>query len=986
MRWTPVRPTAWPTRAGHASQGVHAMLAILTALSLAVWPHAPAGAQTTTATVQGFVTDSAGAAASDITVIARDLSTNQTRTVMTSQNGFYSIGGLRPGSYQLRLQRVGFQPVVRPVQLLVGQTQRQDFQLTPTAVQLSEVVVSAAPSAVETRTSEVATNITQNQIRNLPTPERNFLDLAKLAPGIRIENPSTVFRGLQAGAQPAEQVNVFVDGASYKSDVLTGGVAGQDASQGNPFPQSAVQEFRVLTQNYKAEYQKAASAIITAVTRSGTNQWEADGFAFGVVPGLAGRDPFTASKGLPAPDYRRLQAGLNAGGPIVRDRLFFFGSYENNLRNQPSDVFLGGDSTKFPQLAQQLRPFTGRTNSQFRENLFFGKLTYTPGERHTLEVSGNVRRETDFRGFGTAFNAPQMSAQSAENFRNNVATGLVNYKYTVGRLLNQAQLNLQRTDWNPVPLNGGAVGQNYFGLLRIGGRDTRQQFTQGRVGLRDDITYSLSSGLGEHVLKGGVYTDFLQYKSEKNQYANPVFDYNPAQSTTVPFEAFLGYGNPFVRQNNTQFGGYVQDDWSVTRRLVLNLGLRWDAETNMIPSNYVTPAPLRDSLTGPLGGKFLPLFDSLGGFPPYISTGSNRKPYLRAFQPRVGLSYDISGDQRTVVFGGAGIYYDRDIWNYMLDERFRRQFTVLRIQFDTIGPRASCPACVRWDPKYLDRNALLQLAQSGQAGAPEVFLINNNTVPPKSYQFSAGVRQVVGPALLSATYAGSRGYNGFAFVRVTNWGGLLPTYAQAFASTNEIRTWFNSLLFQAEKPLRTGDRWGGSIAYTLAKAEQQGEYFFSLDDRYNRPKNYPRISAPNDQRHQVVMNGTVRAPFDIRLGTVISLGSGYPVFGTDASAGFGPGQRRTIVFFPPKRSFIIPNAFAYRRVDLRIEKAIPLAGGQNVSVLADLFNALNSANYGCFNVFIPPSPGVNAAYGTPGCASQGRFLQIGLRYGFRQQQ
>ena len=141
--------------------------------------------------------------------------------------------------------------------------------------ELQSVVVTAAPT-VETRTSEVATNVSQAQISKLPSSSRNFLELAGLAPGITVSEDrisSQNFRKLQAGGQSASAINLFVDGTSFKNDLTSGGVAGQDASRGNPFPQSAIKEYRVISQNFKAEYQKASSAIITATTKSGTNEW-----------------------------------------------------------------------------------------------------------------------------------------------------------------------------------------------------------------------------------------------------------------------------------------------------------------------------------------------------------------------------------------------------------------------------------------------------------------------------------------------------------------------------------------------------------------------------------------------------------------------------------------------------------------------------------------------------------------------------------------
>src|SRR5262249_31785467 len=201
------------------------------------------------------------------------------RSAVTSANGFYAIGGLQPGQYQVTVRMMGFGDQSRGMRLLVGQTLDANFDLAAAAVALEGLTAVAAP-VQETRTSEVATNVTREQVESLPTPDRNFLGLAVLAPGTQLQGDRLdgQRKTFTAGAQPAEQVNVFIDGASYKNDLLQGGVAGQDASRGNPFPRNAIREFRVITQNYKAEYQKASSAIITATTQSGTNRWETAGF------------------------------------------------------------------------------------------------------------------------------------------------------------------------------------------------------------------------------------------------------------------------------------------------------------------------------------------------------------------------------------------------------------------------------------------------------------------------------------------------------------------------------------------------------------------------------------------------------------------------------------------------------------------------------------------------------------------------------------
>jgi hypothetical protein len=954
-------------------------------------------AQTTTGNIRGTVTGTGGAPVGDVRVVARDVETNAQRSASTATSGFYYLGGLRPGRYELSVRRVGLAPQTRPVQVQIGQTLDVNFQLSETAVQLAAVEVVAA-EAVNTRTSEVGTNISREQINNLPNFERNVLDLAKLVPGISAQAVNNTDKFIASGGQPPEAVNIFVDGATYKNDVLRGGIVGQDASKGNPLPQGAIQEFRVLTQNYKAEYQKAASMIIVATTRSGSNQPEADLFAYGVGKAYVARDEFTVRGGGARPNYERLQAGGNIGGPIIRDKLFYFGTYELNFRNEPAYIRLGPDTLLAPAaLVDQLRAFTGQEAQQFREHLGLGKLTWNASERSTLDASLTIRKDDDFRGFGG-----QTAFEAAENLRIDTYTGVVNFKHAGANWLNEAQVNSQFFTWNPTGRNFGLIGKNYFGLLRVGGKSTEQEFKQNRLSLRDDITRAGIQLAGDHVFKSGVSVDFLSYKGTKNFEGNPFFNFRSNENWAQPFEAFIGFGDPTIEKNNVQFGAFVQDDWSIGRKLVLNLGVRWDAETNMINNDYVTPRPLADSLRAayaagtlvvdqPLAGggsRNVNVIQQLGGIERYLTTGRSTRPmYKKAFQPRLGASYDLFGDGRTVLFGGAGLYFDRNYWNTLFDEQFRRQFSVIRIEFQPNC--AGAPNCAAWDPRFFDPAQLRALALS--VGRPEVFLVANDLVPPRTTQMSAGVRHAFGAHRLTLSYNGVRGRNFMNYVRGSPFGGGGLPYSTVFVTDDRVKTWYDALQLQVERPVLPTTRWGGAIAYTLSKSEEQGQsqdLFWGFDSRFPTVGDRPRLRAPGDQRHAVVANAIVRLPADFRFSSIVSLGSGIAVSATDATLGFGPGQQRTYVFQPPTRPFLgIGHVFAFQNMDLRLEKEFRLASRQTASLLVDVFNAFNSDNFGCFNTTInPPNPPLNNSninYGLPNCAALGRRLQVGVRYGLR---
>src|SRR5207245_1900990 len=216
-----------------------------------------APAQTSTGSIRGYVRDSSGAPLAGARVIAVNVQTAAQREVVAQASGFYALLGLVPAEYEVTARHIGMAPQKLRVRVLIGEVFPLDFRLAASAIQVGAVTVAVA-SGVETRTSEVATNVTQQQINNLPTSSRNFLDLAVLAPGTSIQNDRIdgIARSFSAGAQAADQTNLFIDGASYKNDLIHGGSVGEDRSRGNPFPRNAVQEFRILTQNYKAEYQQ----------------------------------------------------------------------------------------------------------------------------------------------------------------------------------------------------------------------------------------------------------------------------------------------------------------------------------------------------------------------------------------------------------------------------------------------------------------------------------------------------------------------------------------------------------------------------------------------------------------------------------------------------------------------------------------------------------------------------------------------------------
>ena len=523
-------------------------------LAAAVFVSPRLAAQTSTGAIRGHVTDSASAPIAGAEVVARDVSTNIQRTAGTDARGFYSLAGLTPSQYLLTIRHIGHVPVQRQLQVQVGQVLTLDFLLAATTVQLEEVVAQVAPVA-EIRTTENATNVTQAQIQNLPSSSRNFLDLAQLAPGVRT-SPDRINgqnKTFASGALPADNINVFIDGQTLKNDLTIGGIVGQDASRGNPFPRNAVQEFRIVTNNYKAEYQKASSAIITAATKSGGNVWTGSVFTAYQNKALVALDTFqradkeASPSTFEEPDYSRVLSGLSVGGPIVRDKVFFFGAYEGNYQNRQGVTRFQGDPTTWPSNVAALE---GEAHtSPFRSTLAFGKLTFNQSQSQVLELTGNLRLETDKRSFGGQDGDVFRAFSAGENFRNNTVDGGLKHTFFGKEWTNEALVSFQWFQFNPRPFDFTTVGQDYSGIGRIGGGDSQQDLTQRRISFRDDWSYAGFQAGGSHVIKIGVNFDIVKYKLNKQLNENPIFTFNDGNG--FAFQSRLSSDSAIPRSTGT---------------------------------------------------------------------------------------------------------------------------------------------------------------------------------------------------------------------------------------------------------------------------------------------------------------------------------------------------------------------------------------------------------------------------------------------------
>lgn len=973
--------------------GVLMGLGLVTVLSGTV------SAQTSTGTIRGTITGADGAPVADAQIAVRNPATGVQRGTLSRADGGYTVPGLSPAVYEVTVRRIGSAPQTRAVVVQIGATHIENFNLVSQATQLTTVAVTAAP-VTETRTSEVATNVTEAQIENLPTPSRNFLDLAALQPGITVTEDRVAgqSRTFSAGGQSSNAVNVFIDGTSLKNDLTAGGVAGQDASRGNPFPRNAIQEYRIIGQNFKAEYQKSSSAIITATTKSGTNEFHGNAFVTYQHAGLVELDSFQRRDknnnptGFQRPDYKRTLLGLSLGGPIIRDRMHFFGSFESNRQDRQNRVTFAPPPSGFAALdSVGLLDYNGEFNSPFRETMLFGKLDYSLGDRSALEGSFSFRDETDVRDFGG-----NNSFQSANNFRQNVSIAQLKHQYFVGSLLNEAKVDFSNFRRNPSPNTSGLVGRRFYypgGEAAIGSARSVQDFVQRRIGLRDDLTYSGIQMAGEHIFKGGVSIDFVTYDILKDNDRTPDFRYNAVEGGQAydyrsPFLVRYGTGDGTLKANNQQIGLYIQDDWTPIRRLTLNLGVRWDYETKMLNHDYRTPQNVIDTLTRYNDQLITPL-----DLDRYISRGDG-KPFMGAIQPRLGFSYAFDERSRTTVFGGWGLYYDRVPFDlYAVEPQLKLSHPTYEVRF---APRDSTPrpGQIAWNDSYLtaDRDVLDALVT--QFGRPEAWFIDNEMKVPKSTQMNLGVRQLLGQVAVSVTYQNVHAED----LPVLNWANFglndqgrcctsFDIGAHGFSnfiySTNDKETWYEAVSLQVDRPYRritaSSIGWGVGLAYTYATRELAGVDGLNDDFAFPASRFIPRHPS-NDEKHRIVANWITDMPylFGIQFSGLATFGGKYRQDVGCPGRFCGTGDAGEAY---ERGAFTVPGTFPYQVVDIRLRKGFPTFGrnARGLGVTLDVFNVLNRDNLGCY------ATGNRTAenFGQPTCVvSDARRYQLGAEVDF----
>lgn len=990
-----------------------AVSALAVAISLAA--AGGAAAQVASSTLRGTIYEGAAVEAGG-TITATEISTGFVSRGRIGADGGYVLPGLRPGTYRIDVTSGDGQTVSDTITLSLGQVATLDLDVAAVtatgiadagATDVGDVIITGR-RVFEVRTPEVGTNVSQAQINNLPQINRNFLNFAALAPGLRLsQDPQE--RTISAGGAPAQQINVFIDGQNQKSTIIDGGVAGQDDSRGNPFPQAGVQEFRVITQNFKAEYEQAGSAIITAVTRSGTNDFSGDVFVTYQDESWIAQDRFAEDRGDPKPPLENIQYGFSVGGPIIEDTLHYFLAYERKEETRSSSVF--SNDIFAPQFAPEFGTFA----SPFEQDLLFGKLSWQVNPDHRLELSGTFRDENDIRDFGGT-----TSYDRAQQINTDVRSVVLKHQWSGDGFFNEATVDYFQYVYNPTALNFSDYGREYIvfrddsaapgfqynvfnrdrTVFNAGGRSDNQYIEQENLTFKNDLTFTDIEWMGSHTIKVGAKYSMQTMFVNKQFGRNPQFRFDVEGrpeingDPDIPVSVFLGSPVPAADVENNVIGFYFQDDWQITPQLEINLGLRWDYEDNAVNNDYETPTNIRDMLNAI---QALPGYDFPSYFNPadYISDGS-RDAFKDAWQPRIGFSYDVFDDERTVIFGGAGRYYDRIGFNFAFDERFKPLQFNREIFFSLTGAPVNGVPTVAWDPSYLTAAGLDPLLAAAP-GAGEVFLVNNNAPIPYTDQYNLGVRQKFGDWQAEVILAAGRSKDEFAWYIANagsetgnRFGGPTPCsvgYCEfrnlIFFSAHGREREYEAVYVKLDKPYSLQDGWGFNLAYTYMDAEQNGSRDNGLagfDFDYNSPDQTPWYPSSFDERHRVVASGMVDLPYDFRLSGILTLGSGTPFTQFVCPTAVRPDPSNPDICWnagrPEKYSFIIPNAWAYRQLDLRLTKTFELWDGHAVEAIFDAINVLDHKNYNGFEQCL-----CSADYGDPRSqAYPTRSFQVGLRY------
>jgi len=881
------------------------------ALVLALFASLPLTAQVNaTGTLVGTVTDPSAAVVPGADVKAINPDTGLTRETKTNEAGQYRFDLLPAGIYQVRIASKGFaEQVFAKIELAVSQTTTVDAKLSP-SVQASVITVEAAALLVDTVKTDVSVPISSSQIDTLPLNGRDFVNLAYLAPGARPVNSYDPTKN---------RIGVFaVDGSNGRNvNVTVNGIDDKDSTVGGPvmqLPLEAVAEFQISTQRFSAANGRSEGAAITAITRSGTNNWHGSLYLLDRNQALNANDYFSKQGGNPKADYGRQQFGGAIGGPLRKDKDFIFFTLERE-REATSLIV---NPTFFNELTLA-KPLGAEPASVIPTPYFDwrynGRLDHRFNEKHNIFFSYSDQHNNglnDQSGSGNDLTAGNFTTNrlilASVNF-NSVFTPTVVNAITIGYQY-----------WNNVidsttkyPTVTFASGE-YFGT----NGNVPQQSFQKKWQFKDD----LSINRGRHSLKTGV--DFL---------AEPTFggffEFTPTPSVTFIADPsqILGdkvtypqgfatpglitnisetSGNPYFDLSGKMLGLYFQDDWRVTNRLTLNLGLRWDRDFNLNGGSAI-----------PNSRAYLEL-KAIGS--PYA--GGIAHDDTKDFSPRVGLAYALTSSAKHVVRAGFGLYYGQIFENiplFMVQQANATVFATV-LNLNSVGPGDPGADIVPTTGKLLSQfrygvdplpvppppPTILPAGSTGRLMDPKyrnpyteqynagyTFAINSANAVEVDYTHVLGLHESKSVQLnpKSPNYSGRLMDSLFNAAKQPVLGSVTD-----FASVGRSR--YDGLSFTYRR--RMTHRVSLNASYTLSRALAYNGSAANFGQAATDPSNifaaHDFGPTPVDETHRFVLSGMVELPWGIHFAPIMQLASARPYSALEGIDYYAVGNGSTTDF------------------------------------------------------------------------------------------
>ena len=898
-------------------------------LSILVLSVCIAHAQVPDGSVNGLVTDPKDSVLVAAHVSAVSATQGTIRKTHTNSRGLYILPNLPAGTYDLRIEVPGFVPSeFKGITIEAGRSTTVDAKLQILSANAT-VNVNASTADLDLTQSMIQGQITSKTIESIPLNGRNFLELAYLVPGNRpaptFDPTKTNTLEVSSGGGFGRGGNITVDGGDNNDEVVGGTLAN--------FPEGSVQEFQIATGHFTAEVGRSGNSIVNIVTKSGTNNFHGSAFLFERNRNLQAL-PATFDRSLPTPPFDREQTGGSVGGPIQRDRSWIFGSFE--FRDQNASLQTGTRDFATQQVVNSAAP------APLRDALLSSRFDRQISEHNSLMVRYSFNRSTDTSGASPGSSAPAFSAAERQNSLNRFNSAVANFNSVLSPTkVNDLSFHFDNfyNDIPPYPKDEPTTdpasldltNELIFPDLADGENFNLPQATHlNRYQVRDGLTWSL----GKHTLHLGG--EFQHYKAngEINVFGTGTViltsDFGFADlngdgvinDLDIPLAVALHSTAPVVpvpipKVYDDYVAGYVQDDWRIHPRLTLNLGLRWEYDSDLTgnssehdpcPSLTVTPTKPCTWMANIIDLK--------------------KTPDKKDFAPRVGFVYDPFGKGKTLLRGGYGIYYDRIILEAGAEELVQNDRALTVTQYagsSCSNPYIPAPPslnlCFAPGSSFVPGTPTLANAFSGphQTGGIGILAMGPDAHHPLFQQFSLGLQQQVGSNwLISADglhVFASRQIIGHLLRDTTSTSPYItcPGDDQPCVITDPLsgisdnitllqsqaKSWYDGLIASIEhRPTKLGPiSYQYNISYTLSKtfdysdddqltasADEQVDLVEGIND-LRREKGY----AVTDERHRLTLYGEAQLPWRFSLAPIYTFGSGVPADtflpGTANSAG-----------------------------------------------------------------------------------------------------